>query len=654
MRKLLVFIASLLSLISMCLAQAPSGIHYQSVVRDNGVILPSQNLDFRFSLRKGAASGTILYQEIHALTTSSQGLIHANIGQGAPVLGSFQQLPWSGGDLYLQVEVDFGNGYQSIDTSPLQSVPYSFFADKAHMAVGDLTDVDTSGLKMGSILKWNGNQWVLGTDVGEIYSAGSGISLNGGLISNTGDLNPMDDITQNTVLGGDLYGNLPQPEVRKLRGREVSSNAPNVGEILKWGGSAWVPAKDETSIQLWDQSGSSGIYYPNGSVGIGLSSPSAGLHVSVSEEVLFGSSLTGSGPKLMWVPTRSAFRAGEVAPGIYASYWDADSLGQYSAGFGYRTRAKGLASWVAGYQSQALGNYSAAIGHGVIANAPYAIALNRSTKAEGLGAFAAGYLTKATGVYAAALGRSTKAQAFGSLAVGRYNVGGGNANSWITSNTDPVFEVGIGSSQIPANALTVYKAGLVKVHTRLAIGNQEQLSDGGSYTLASNAHIVPEINGGVSLGSSTRRWNTIFAVNGTINTSDLRDKEDVRPLKYGLTEVMKLKPVSFTWRSYPEQGNKLGLIAQEVQGVLPEVVVDKEWIQEEGEGVPRAQPTQRLGMYYTDIIPVLIKATQEQQLIIEYQEDEIQRLKREVIKQEARLADLEQLLFHTLQEIKRP
>ncbi len=128
--------------------------------------------------------------------------------------------------------------------------------------------------------------------------------------------------------------------------------------------------------------------------------------------------------------------------------------------------------------------------------------------------------------------------------------------------------------------------------------------------------VSPGDNNSVTLGESSLRWTTVFATNGTINTSDAREKKNVEDLRYGLEKVMELRPVSFEWNDQPDEGKKLGLIAQELQQVLPEVVRD--WDYEEDESGQRHKvEAQRLGVYYSDIIPVLIKAIQEQQAQIE-------------------------------------
>ena len=118
-------------------------------------------------------------------------------------------------------------------------------------------------------------------------------------------------------------------------------------------------------------------------------------------------------------------------------------------------------------------------------------------------------------------------------------------------------------------------------------------------------HIAPSGDNTYTLGTGALRWSDVYAVSGTVNTSDRRAKENIEDITHGLEEVKSLRPVSYTWKDSPERGTKLGLIAQEVQPVVKEVVHVGD------------DEDQTLGLYYSDLIPVLIKAVQEQQEIID-------------------------------------
>ena len=131
-----------------------------------------------------------------------------------------------------------------------------------------------------------------------------------------------------------------------------------------------------------------------------------------------------------------------------------------------------------------------------------------------------------------------------------------------------------------------------------------------------------------SLGLLASRWTAVFAVNGVIQTSDENDKQAIAPLTSGLDKIMNLKPVSFRWKDkqIDNSSEHLGFIAQEVQKVLPAVVVDSDWSQP-AEGQQTVwQKSDRLGMKYVEVIPVLVKAMQEQQQTIESQNKKLSEL----------------------------
>ncbi len=124
-----------------------------------------------------------------------------------------------------------------------------------------------------------------------------------------------------------------------------------------------------------------------------------------------------------------------------------------------------------------------------------------------------------------------------------------------------------------------------------------------------SAGFLPGTTNTNSLGSSSFRWTAVHATNGTIQTSDRREKENIKSLNYGLKDILRLSPVRYTWKTGEDKGQKVGLIAQEVATVVPEVVTGLKSDGTVGEG--------RLGMNYAELVPVLINAIKEQQQIID-------------------------------------
>lgn len=107
----------------------------------------------------------------------------------------------------------------------------------------------------------------------------------------------------------------------------------------------------------------------------------------------------------------------------------------------------------------------------------------------------------------------------------------------------------------------------------------------------------PATDNTFSLGQSNYRWNEVWSSNGIIQTSDARLKTDIHSLPYGLNELMQLRPVVYKWKSDPSR-TKVGLIAQEVQQIIPEVVVGN-------------ATSDTLGMNYAELVPLLINAVKE-------------------------------------------
>ncbi|MCK5429169.1 MAG: tail fiber domain-containing protein, partial [Anaerolineales bacterium] len=140
--------------------------------------------------------------------------------------------------------------------------------------------------------------------------------------------------------------------------------------------------------------------------------------------------------------------------------------------------------------------------------------------------------------------------------------------------------------------------------------------------IGENGNLRPTGNNRYALGEPGKRWTTVYTVNGIDMSSDGRLKDNITTLPYGLEQIKQLQPVEFTWKDAPVDDIRFGLIAQDVLEVLPEIVSVGD------------DPAGLLSMNYTEIVPVLVSAIQEQQGQIESQEEQILAL-------EARLSALE-------------
>ncbi len=149
-------------------------------------------------------------------------------------------------------------------------------------------------------------------------------------------------------------------------------------------------------------------------------------------------------------------------------------------------------------------------------------------------------------------------------------------------------------------------------NTAVGIGSSEFLLDAGNLYIMIHGNLLPYDDAVRSLGTSSWRWASLWATDGTINTSDIRQKKNIKPLSYGLDDIMKIETITFNWKNMPNKDKKIGFSAQNLLNVLPEVVKTHELVTvDEETGKQELKPVKNLGVYYSDIIPVTVKAIQE-------------------------------------------
>ncbi len=377
------------------------------------------------------------------------------------------------------------------------------------------------------------------------------------------------------------------------------------------------------------------------------------LHVEQDKTVLFGQDTMGQGTKLMWVPSKSAFRTGFAI----GTDWDYDSLGINSTAMGSNTSATGINSTAMGYntsasafastamggsnsasesysiamglRNSASGSVSTAMGRDNTASGDYSTAMGRDNFASGDYSTAMGYDTRASSAYSTAMGRGTIAGVNYSTAIGAYNNYGG-----------AIFDVGIGTSnKNRKSALTAWNTGSVNIG-KTGTGRL------GIRTLPTHElHVVHagSINGATGFklqnSGSNNNWWTLYTANGSgklefyyksalraqilpsdgsyVKSSDRRLKHNVRGLPMTNNKLMLLKPSSYLWRDQPKSDRRsIGFIAQQVQPLFPELVHQGS----DGE-------ENYLSLDYDGFVVLAIKAIQEQQVMIKELQKEVGELR---------------------------
>jgi hypothetical protein len=92
----------------------------------------------------------------------------------------------------------------------------------------------------------------------------------------------------------------------------------------------------------------------------------------------------------------------------------------------------------------------------------------------------------------------------------------------------------------------------------------------------------------------------VVAYSSTV-ASDMNLKENITDMKYGLDTVMQLRGVEYDWKR-EDMGHDIGVLAQEVEQVIPELVKEHDGLH--GRGKFKS-------VDYNKLVPVLIESIKE-------------------------------------------
>lgn len=175
----------------------------------------------------------------------------------------------------------------------------------------------------------------------------------------------------------------------------------------------------------------------------------------------------------------------------------------------------------------------------------------------------------------------------------------------------------------------------VVFNTNIAIGNNKKhVIDGFSYgnfsigadNGADNVFMIKANNGNIGIGINYYYFNSDnssyqsklnvggdFSASNFLTTSDARLKSSIKPLEGCSSKLLQLTGKKYGKKTNGNISKEMGLIAQDVEKLFPEVVSD------DGSGF--------LSIDYMAIIPLIIETVKEQQAVIKKNQEKIDSLK---------------------------
>ncbi|MDD3876616.1 MAG: DUF1566 domain-containing protein [Bacteroidales bacterium] len=186
--------------------QSTAGIHFQAIARNSsGQPLLNTTIQLRLSVIDSAQNGAVVYQELRALQTNAYGSFAFDIGitPNYVTVGTYQGINWGTGKKHLKIDYDPTNSFSfslSLGIVPFASVPYAFQA-------GSVSYIDSTGAQNGRILVYNSTEQRFKTAANPypVYYQGTGISISGFTVSNSGDLSSQNEIQMLSISNDTIF-----------------------------------------------------------------------------------------------------------------------------------------------------------------------------------------------------------------------------------------------------------------------------------------------------------------------------------------------------------------------------------------------------------------------------------------------------------------
>jgi len=564
---------------------AQGSFNYQSVVR-NATGTPQPNIDvyLRFTVLEGNPNGTSLYVETQTIRTDAFGWLSATVGTGTVVSGNFSSISWSGVAKYLRVEcAESANGaYSAIGTSQINNS--IFVGPQGPQGIQGPPGPQGIQGANGS----TGPQGATGPigpagPQGPQGAAGTGVRIVG-TVPTIGNLNPNyagsvgDMMIVASDGGGHVWNGTTWVSVRQLQG----------------------PAGPQGPQGIQGPVGNTGSTGPQGPIGnTGPQGPQGQVGPTGPQGPIGQTGTAGpQGPQGQVGPQGLTGDAGPIGPtGATGPTGPQGPIGLTGAtGVAGPTGPTG-ATGPTGPQGPA-GTYIA--GSGIFINSPTISATNTNAM------WNANQL-QGSPISSAAPSQGYVLKWFPNNVQQWEPAPDFDSNPWVQTTGGITYnDVAVKSSYIQLGTGS-YVPFITTDGVSLLFGVNDVyrllLGPFGESFLKS--HFIPDADNTYNLGNNDKRWAAVWSFNGMIQTSDARLKKNISPLTSSLEKLLALNPVSYQWKSGEDTRSHIGFLAQELETVIPEAVYKPTGNSETS--------TDKYGVNYSTIIPVLVKAIQEQQ-----------------------------------------
>lgn len=311
--------------------------------------------------------------------------------------------------------------------------------------------------------------------------------------------------------------------------------------------------------------------------------------------------------------------------GSMASAGENDSIA-----IGYSVRADKVQSTVIGYNATGTGTGDLVMGHEATNNKNYATVIGHTATGNYLESITIGYGASAHADRTVVLGNdntvSWDPHSNSSAALGQPVECGRN------DDYDIVCDTGYRFSNVYANVLSAHgnEASVAQIDLFADDGDDNAdkwsitAADDGLFSIATQASgSAVQIFKLANNGDGTLEGNLTVAGNVTLN-SDERLKKNIKTIPNAGELLQQLDGKTYHWKSSQDKNTQYGLIAQQVQAVIPELVTEK------NDGM--------LSVNYQGLVPVLLNGYKEQQKQIDALNEKILRME-QLMDQQARIIE---------------